>query len=111
MSTFQSYLLSINTEYNDDCYWGQHYDTETRTIINIKSIPKTNQKLKTRYLETNKEKTYPEDIETGVYKNLYKNISNKYTQYKQTQINYHNIFVMTTIYISHILLVILLFKI
>ena len=119
-SSFQEYLSSINTEYNDDCYWGQHYDTETRTSINIKSVKKVLRPIKINILETIKEEKtypypYPEDIETGFYKNILKdNLElslKKYSQNNQFQINYHQVAVMSTIYISHILLVILLFSI
>ena len=112
-SSFQEYLSSINTEYNDDCYWGQHYDTETRTSINIKSVKKIIPPIK---VDIRQEETmYPDDIETGFYKNIFKNnlelSLKKYTQCKQYQINYHHVDVMSTIYIYHILLVILIFSI
>jgi hypothetical protein len=81
----------MNVECVDNCHWGQHYDPETDTIIDIKSetpikftqlikyhqvkfreLPKKrifrkkNQPIEVDILETINEDTYPNDIETGV---------------------------------------------
>ena len=134
MSTlsYQTFLTFMNTEYVDDCHWGQHYDPETDTIIDIKSetpikftqfikysdpikfrelpinrlVRKKNQPIKVDIMETIKEDMYPNDIETGLMPlNIY--IQNPY----KPQVNYHYIFVTSVIYASHILLVIILFSI
>lgn len=134
MSTlsYQTFLTFMNNEYVDDCHWGQHYDPETDTIIDIKSetpikftqfikysdpikfrelpinrlVRKKNQPIKVDIMETIKEDMYPNDIETGLMPlNIY--IQNPY----KPQVNYHYIFVTSVIYASHILLVIILFSI
>ena len=134
MSTlsYQTFLTFMNTEYVDDCHWGQHYDPETDAIIDIKSetpikftqfikysdpikfrelpinrlVRKKNNPIKVDIMETIKEDMYPNDIETGLMPlNIY--IQNPY----KPQVNYHYIFVTSVIYASHILLVIILFSI
>jgi len=136
MSTlsYQTFLTFMNNEYIDDCHWGQHYDPETDTIIDIKSetpikftqlvkyshpvkfrelpinriICKKNNPIKVDIMETIDEDTYPNDIETGTINqplNIY--IQNPY----KPQVNYHYIFVTSIFYISHIVLAVVLLSI
>jgi hypothetical protein len=134
MSTlsYQTFLTFMNNEYIDDCHWGQHYDPETETIINIKSetpikftqpvkyshpvkfreLPKNrifrkkNQPIEVDILETIDEYTYPNDIETGTMPlNIY--IQNPY----KDQVNYHYMCVTSIFYISHIVLAVVLLSI
>lgn len=133
--SYQKFLAFMNTEYIDNCHWGQHYDPETDTIIDIKSetpikftqLVKSSQfifrevptnrlfrkkkcPIKPDILETIKEEIYPDDIETNTTKPPFKIcIQNQFQFQYINQINYYYVFVTSVIYISHMILVILIF--